>query len=266
MTDLRVSAPVTIAEPTEREQHEMAVRSKTRKWHADWRLLAFSGFFLPLLIGLGLWQLDRAEQKQTMLDRWQQQARVVPWAELVADGLEHGRPVALSGRYGSRTWLLDNRTRDGIPGYEVLTDFYPLAGPPVVLNRGWIAAPRQRDVLPDITTPREILDIQGRIAAYPTPPVLSENREQSEGWPRRVQSLPREQAKDVVPELPGAIIRLSGKDQPGAFRADWAPDMMGPQTHYGYAAQWFALAAALTILTVVASYRKTGANNDNDNG
>jgi cytochrome oxidase assembly protein ShyY1 len=39
---------------------------------------------------------------------------------------------------------------------------------------------------------------------------------------------------------------------------------MGPQTHYGYAAQWFSLAAALIILTVVASYRKTG--NDDDNG
>ncbi|MGM0571288.1 MAG: SURF1 family cytochrome oxidase biogenesis protein, partial [Pseudomonadota bacterium] len=45
-------------------------------------------------------------------------------------------------------------------------------------------------------------------------------------------------------------------NQPGAFRADWEPDMMGPQTHYGYALQWFSLAAALIILTIIASYRK----------
>jgi cytochrome oxidase assembly protein ShyY1 len=64
----------------------------------------------------------------------------------------------------------------------------------------------------------------------------------------------------------GLVVRLSGPEQPGAYLADWAPDMMGPQTHYGYALQWFSLAAALVILTVVASYRKTGANDDNDNG
>jgi len=30
--------------------------------------------------------------------------------------------------------------------------------------------------------------------------------------------------------------------------------------------QWFSLAIALVILTVVASYRKTGVRNHNDNG
>ena len=32
---------------------------------------------------------------------------------------------------------------------------------------------------------------------------------------------------------------------------------MGAQTHYGYALQWFSLALALVVLTVIASYRKT---------
>ena len=77
-----------------------------------------------------------------------------------------------------------------------------------------------------------------------------------------MQSLSEQAARLEIPELPDRIVRLSGEGQPGAYRADWEPDLMGPQTHYGYATQWFALAVALTILTVVASYRKRELSKD----
>lgn len=228
--------------------------------------MIFSGFFLPLLIGLGLWQLDRAGQKEQQLAAWQQQALDLSWPALINRGLEDGRPVTLTGQFGERSWLLDNRTRDGVPGYEVLTLFFPVEGPPVVVNRGWVQAPRHRDTLPPVPAPKELVELAGRVSTYPEPPVLNGDTQASEGWPRRVQSLPHAVAAQEQAELPGAIIRLADSKQAGAFRADWAPDRMGPQTHYGYATQWFALALALGILTVAASYRKTGANNDNDNG
>ena len=237
-----------------------------RQWHFDWRLLVFSGVFLPLLVSLGVWQLNRAEEKQVLLEQWQQEAENLAWQDMVSGDLTSGRPVTLTGMYGSRNWLLDNRTRDGAPGYEVLTEFRPLEGPPVVINRGWVQAPRTRAELPDIATPEGIFTLEGRISDYPVPPVLVDQPAAEDQWPRRVQSLSEQAARLEIPELPDRIVRLSGEGQPGAYRADWEPDLMGPQTHYGYATQWFALAVALTILTIVASYRKTGANNDNDNG
>lgn len=237
-----------------------------RHWQFDWRLLVFSGVFLPVLISLGIWQLNRAAEKQLLLDQWQQEAEDLDWPDMVARDLSNGRPVTLTGLYGSRSWLLDNRTRDGVPGYEALTVFHPLAGPPVVVNRGWVQAPRTRDQLPDVDPPEGVFTLQGRISDYPVPPVLVDQPVADGPWPRRVQSLSEGAARAEIPELPGRIVRLSGGQQPGAYRADWEPDLMGPQTHYGYATQWFALAVALTILTIVASYRKTGANNDNDNG
>jgi cytochrome oxidase assembly protein ShyY1 len=241
-------------------------KKNSRQWHIDWRLMVFTGAFLPLLIALGIWQLNRAEEKQIRLDQWQQEAQNLDWPELVTSGLENGRPVTVTGLFGERSWLLDNRTRDGIVGYEVLTAFYPLEGPPVLINRGWVAAPRTRNELPDVTPPEGIFSMTGRIGPYPEPPVLSSKSVQAEGWPRRVQMLPGPVARAEIARLPGAIIRLQNSEQPGAYRADWEPDRMGPQTHYGYATQWFALAMVLTVLSVVASYRKTGANNDNDNG
>lgn len=191
---------------------------------------------------------------------------------MAAGGLREGQPVTLTGWYGEQTWLLDNRTRDGRAGYEVLTLFEPVSGPPVVINRGWVPAPASREQLPEVQTPDQLFTLQGWLAAYPEPPVLGPQEPDEPGWPRRVQALPesRVRALDIRPAP--MIVHLADSHQPGAYRADRAPDVMGPQTHYGYAAQWFALAAALTILTLVASYKKNnettkaGADNDNDNG
>ena len=227
--------------------------------------MLFSGLFLPVLIGLGLWQLDRAGQKQALLDHWQQ-AQEQGWGELARLATQAGQPVTLTGRYRPQTWLLDNRTRDGVPGYEVLTAFQPINGPPAIVNRGWVPAPRTRTALPELVTPTGLVTLSGRLSDYPEPPVLADNDPQGGSWPRRVQALSLAEARTVLPAVPEWTVRLADEAQPGAYRADWAPDLMGPQTHYGYASQWFALALALTILTVAASYRKTGADNDNDNG
>lgn len=236
---------------------------KHRHWQFDWRLLLFSGIFLPVLISLGVWQLNRAAEKQSLLEQWQVEADTLAWHQIQPGDLTSGRPMTVTGMYGARNWLLDNRTREGAPGYEILTEFRPIEGSPVLINRGWIQAPRTRSQLPKVTTPQGMFTLQGRISDYPEPPVLVDQSEAQDQWPRRVQSLSRQIAQQEIPELPEKILRLSGERQPGAYRADWQPDLMGPQTHYGYATQWFALAIALTILTVVASYRKTGTNNDN---
>lgn len=217
--------------------------------------MLFSGLLLPLLLGLGVWQLERADFKQQQQAQWQQGTSSLAWPQLAKQSLDAGRPVQLSGLYGDTTWLLDNRTRDGRAGYEVLTVFHPVEGPPLLINRGWTVAPRTRQQLPDTAVTQKLVQISGRLAPFPEPPVLA-TVDAGVGWPRRVQSLPHEMAQDVVPQLPELLLRLDDEHQPGALRADWAPDRMAAATHYGYATQWFALALLLTILTVVASYRK----------
>lgn len=236
-----------------------------RRWRFNPRLLVFSGCLLPLLLALGVWQLQRAGEKEALLQQWQLQATTLAWPEQVNQGLANGQPVTLSGHYGDRSWLLDNRTRDGVAGYEILTLFEPTEGPAVVINRGWLRAPASRERLPVFPTPATEVIVEGRLADFPVPPVLA-NAGPSQGWPRRVQALQQSAVEAEAGTVANRVIRLTGSDQPGAFRADWQPDRMGPQTHYGYAVQWFSLALALVVLTIIASYRKTGADNDNDNG
>lgn len=219
-----------------------------------------------MLLSLGFWQLDRAGDKQALLARWQDQAESRSWSELQAEGLNPGQPVVIRGKYDQRRhWLLDNRTRNGQPGYELLSLFHPQAGPAVVVNRGWLAAPRRRDERPAFTTPADPVELQGRVAEFPQPPVLDSVAEPT-GWPRRVQALSPAQAQAEEPSLAGYLLRLADESQPGAKRADWQLDVMGAQTHYGYALQWFSLAAALVVLTLVASYRKTDSNDEQSHG
>lgn len=237
-----------------------------RQWHFNGRLLLFSGCLLPILLALGTWQLNRSEQKQARLDRWQQQVSELNWSEQMQQGLEDGQPVRVSGHYAdNRSWLLDNRTRKGMPGYEVLTMFYPVQGAPLVVNRGWVPGTRTRTTLPGVRTPTGNVKIRGRVAAFPQPPVLAESPV-GDGWPRRVQTLSADQARRQagLPALAGQILRLAGPGQPGAYAADWPPDRMTPQRHIGYAIQWYALALALTVLTLVFSYQKTDKGHDGD--
>lgn len=231
-----------------------------RVWQPNLRLLLFSGLMLPLLLGLGIWQLDRAGEKTRQLELWRRQAEQLDWSVLWQQQPQSGQPVVLSGRYGDHSWLLDNRTRDGVAGYEVLTLFHPEAGPPVVVNRGWVRAPARRQSLPVFPTPRGELRVAGRVADFPQPPVLAQTPVgQQSGWPRRVQALAPADVADLAPGVADRIVRLESPLQPGAFRADWVPDRMGPQTHYGYATQWFVMAAVLVVLTVLASYRRPPA-------
>lgn len=236
-----------------------------RRWQFNTKLLIFSGLLLPLLLALGTWQLERAGEKEARLKQWQQQAENLDWPQLAGHGLSPGQPVTLKGRYLDRSWLLDNRTRDGVAGYEVLTLFEPESGPMVVINRGWLRAPAHREVLPVFPTPAGEVTVRGRISDFPEPPTLADGQD-GVSWPRRVQALSQAEVTRVAEGVANRIVRLADTGQPGAFRADWKPDRMGPQTHYGYAVQWFSLALALVVLTAFASYRKTGADNDNDNG
>jgi len=231
----------------------MTVRKALRR---DWKLWTFCLLLLPFLLGLSLWQLHRAKEKEALLRAWAA-GQVVRSADLRAGRpLPFGQPVVARGRYDNHfQWLLDNRTRDGQPGYEVLNLLRLGRGLGVLVNRGWIPAPTLRTQLPSFSTPQGAVKVQARAAGFPNPPVLSQTSPEP-GWPRRVQALQAGGVKVRGLTILPYILRLDDGGQPGAFRVDWPVLQVSPARHYGYAAQWFAMAAVLLILTVRASRRR----------
>lgn len=225
------------------------------QWNPELRIWLLAVLLVPVLAGLGVWQVDRAWQKQAQAERWETGVEAAGWPP-ETDAV--GQPVTLTGGYDPEiAWMLDNRTRDGRRGYEVLHLFHTESAP-VVVNRGWIAGPGDRDQLPDIPVPKgDTLVVQARVSDWPEPMVLGEvDPVNAEGWPRRVAKLTAEDASGAVPEVYPAMVRVADGSQPGALKTGWDSERMGAATHYGYAAQWFALALLLLTLTVATSFRK----------
>lgn len=225
------------------------------------------GLLFALLMALGFWQLDRAAQKQVIVQAYADRPAV---AAIRIDGnFAFGadwryRRAELIGTYEpEHQFLLDNRVQQGRVGYHVLTPLrLAMSDAVVLINRGWVAQGATRADLPPLPTPAEAnLSIQGLIDFPPQNVfVLGEGEDRDPGWPKVLQQIRLDlQAQQLGAHLLPMVLLLD-KDQPGGFVRDWNPVVVGPERHIGYAVQWFALAAALLILYVWVNLKRIGVD------
>jgi surfeit locus 1 family protein len=219
----------------------------------------FAAFFLPLLLALGSWQVQRAGEKRALYEDFAAGGTPV-LLEATSGGLDALRryaPVRASGRYlADRQFLLDNMVESQQAGYRVLTPLLLDEGRAVLVDRGWI--PRDFGVagLPAVTVDADPRSISGRIDRLPRPG-LELAAELAPGWPKVVQ-FPTQDELSLALGLelvPGVV--LLDPAEPDGYRRDWRPSDFGPERHVGYAVQWFALALTLVILYLVWSFRKS---------
>jgi len=121
-----------------------------------WWILAATIAGVALTARLGVWQLSRAQQKESLQAAIESRAALPPLATaaLAHDAQENEgqlhRRAQLRGRWlAARTVFLDNRQMDGRPGFYVLTPLQ-LDGRPeaIVVQRGWGLPRAQRRARP----------------------------------------------------------------------------------------------------------------------
>lgn len=215
------------------------------------------------LAGLGFWQLDRAAQKRALTEQMAERDQAEPGS--VAQLLEHEDPayypVADQGRFDNEHAILrDNRMLEGRAGYHLLMPFRTSDGHWVLVNRGWLPRGRDRQTLPEIPEITGTVSIRGHAYVREEKSmVLREDRLAEMDWPLRVQRIDRaalERRLEV--ELAPFIIRLApdtGPDESAKLPRAWPERHMGPQRHYAYAFQWFAMAAVAPWLFLLAARR-----------
>lgn len=214
---------------------------------------------VPLLVSLGFWQLQRAGEKRELLAAQEAQRALPPrpLAELGGTDLPQFRAVIVRGEYDrERYWLLENRIVDGRYGYELVSPFILLSGDTLLVHRGWLPGDASRRQWPDIATPAGVLTLTGRVDHGFGEGFELAGAQVQNGWPRRVQWLPRERAEQALgTALPGFVLRLRA-GEPGMHTQNYQSVNMSPQKHIGYAVQWFGMAIIVGLIFVVQLWRQ----------
>ncbi len=222
----------------------------------NWRASVLVLLLLPLLLSLGFWQLDRAEEKRQLQALFtERQANGPVWIEQLfgKDDLQY-QPVRLRGEFiNEKALLLDNRIYQGRFGYEIITPFKLAASNSVVLvNRGWLLGDSSRRRLPTINPVNGVVELTGEVYV-PQGEMLVLAEERSTGWPRVVQSVNIDALKEEF-EWPvfQYSVRLNGAS-PGLYQPNWVVVNLQPEKHTGYAVQWFAMSATLLLIAFLAN-------------
>lgn len=207
-----------------------------------------------LALALGRWQLSRADQKEAYQAAIESQGRLpsLQAQDLLATRdlltLVH-RKIVLRGRWLSQhTVYLDNRQMNDKVGQFVLTPFQiDDTAAVVMIQRGWVARNfLDRTKVNPVMTPAGTVELLGRIA--PPPAKLYELGLTEKTVLRQNIDLAAFSAEAGLPLLSVSVQQLGAASE-GLLR-EWPQVASGVEKHYGYAFQWFALGALISILYV----------------
>ncbi len=206
-------------------------------------LTLFVVVMLPVVMSLGSWQLQRAEEKLALESSYlESQGRpAVSLRDAEAFSL-----VRVQGTFDQPLFLLDNQVRDGQIGYWVLQPFSTREEQRVIVNRGWVAAPSFRDRLPQVATPVGSVELVGIVwPQLGLPPLLEEDAWDAGQTVIRVQRRNIERMA-IFAQTDAIELRLL-QHSPGVLLAAPIQPKFSRETHLGYALQWFGLGAVLVI-------------------
>jgi surfeit locus 1 family protein len=198
-------------------------------------------------VRLGVWQWHKGVQRSADSARFAAgAARTLVLGATPPDALPLFQRVSVTGELdGAHQFLLDNRSHQGRPGYEVLTPLLRAGLPALLVNRGWVPFSGTRARLPPvgIAAVGEVT-LSGRIGTLPSPGLASgRSAPAREGsWPRLTSYPDMEQLQTALGSPLAARILLLDPAADFGYLRDWQAPGISPLRHFSYAIQWWTFA------------------------
>lgn len=232
------------------------------------RILVSALVTLPMfavLIGLGVWQVQRLQQKLTLVAE-REAGFTQPAITLSAndDGLAAlaWRRVTVSGRFDhGREFHLWHTNAKGEPGYEVLTPLVrtdDATGKAVLVDRGWVplankdAGTRPAGQLPGTVTVSGFVRLDMEARSFVTP----KNDADRNTW-----YVVDYAAMGLLAGMPlrPLVVVADATPNPGGLPIGMTRPPELTNRHLGYAFTWFSLAAALAVIFGLSVRRQLAA-------
>ena len=232
------------------------MNAKTKKPLPRWLPLVIGALLVAQFAGLGAWQISRGLEKRAEQQIFRDESGFASWH----DGMDI-RPfqqLKATGNYDAdHQVLLENIIVNSRYGYYVIT---PLAGlddePVLLVNRGWIEKTGEALDIARLDLPPGRVTVRGRAGILPRPGMkMGDAFQPGQDWPKAaVYPTADEVAAELGTDVQAFVLLMDQEEEHGFLR-QWVPTEFGPGKHFGYALQWFAMAAVLSGL-LAWNYRK----------
>lgn len=224
-----------------------------------WQILVAATIGFAILMGLGIWQLQRLEVKQALI--WQMEERRVQAPVSLDEAVDLADaggdvdylPIAVRGRFAADREILMLTTFEGDAGWRVITPFVSDKGIVVLVDRG-VVPDAMRDASDSRILPGD-QDIAGYALWHRAGPGLfdPENAADQNKWfwwdvPAMLASVSIGEGLKTAP----FILHLNPKPGDRGFPRAVAPGDTLRNNHLQYAITWFALALVLALIAGLA--------------
>ncbi|WP_116870883.1 MULTISPECIES: SURF1 family protein [Vibrio] len=255
--------------PNRLNHDERTFRSK-----GFWFAVALTLVSVGTLIKLGLWQLDRGNEKlryeQQLSQRSVQPSKpldavLTEWREASVGTQQSVPPSTLNGlkadvelvKSSGLILLLDNQINQGTVGYVIymLGEVQTQDGrKQLLIDLGFVAASNDRRELPGIGKITLPIEMSGRLYTRSVNP-LSQELGLENTTPKRIQNINIEALSQYTGQevLPFVFQPQSLDSWP--YEMLWRPTAMKSEKHFGYSFQWFVMAAVLLSLMLLIGFR-----------
>jgi surfeit locus 1 family protein len=236
------------------------MRAMSAASRAGFALAAIAG--VALFASLGNWQSRRGNEKNDWVAQQAAALQAAPTALFAA--MHDSRPVRLrqvdgEGRYRSPLLLLDGQQRDGRVGVRVYGVVIPdHADRALLVDLGWLPLGANR-IMPEPTVPDGARSLRGLLGPWPGQGLrAAPNPSIAPGSPPVV--LTYLDADEIgrafgVALYPGVLRLAPDLDYGHARDLVALPNTLPPERHFGYALQWYGLAATVAIVYLVLAWR-----------